>query len=181
MNTSALLASLHHLAAFTVVAMLAVEVATFNPPFSAAQARRLQRVDMIFGSSATLLLIIGLMRVTWYEKGATYYWHDWYFLIKFGALHHRRIDLDLSDRCHTLLDQGPESRQFPHHCAGLRETCTYVPDAGAHRYCRDSAMRSTDGTGLRLSLRRVSTRASDANRCRVDPPAPWCQGGIHLR
>jgi len=84
-NASVLFASLHHLAAFTVVAMLAVEVATFKPPFTAAQARRLQRVDAIFGASAAGLLIIGLMRVTWFEKGPGYYWHDLYFLIKFGA------------------------------------------------------------------------------------------------
>jgi putative membrane protein len=25
------------------------------------------------------------MRVTWFEKGSAYYWHDLYFLIKFGA------------------------------------------------------------------------------------------------
>ncbi len=85
MNPAALLASLHHLAAFTVVAALAVEVATFKPPLTAVQALRLQRTDLIFGVSATLLLIIGLMRVTWFEKGPTYYWHDLYFLIKFGA------------------------------------------------------------------------------------------------
>jgi putative membrane protein len=84
-NAAALLASLHHLAAFTVVAMLAVEVATFKPPFSAAQARRMQRVDAIFGAAAILVLIIGLMRVTWFEKGPAYYWHDLYFQIKFGA------------------------------------------------------------------------------------------------
>ncbi len=85
MNSSVLLASLHHLAAFTVVAMLAVELVTFKPPFSAVQARRLQRTDLIFGVSATLLLAIGLMRVTWFEKGPGYYWHDVYFMIKFGA------------------------------------------------------------------------------------------------
>jgi putative membrane protein len=85
MNSTVLLAALHHLAAFTVVAMLAVEVATFKPPFSVLQARRLQRVDLIFGASATLLLIVGLLRVMWFEKGPAYYWHDVYFLIKFGA------------------------------------------------------------------------------------------------
>lgn len=85
MNPAALLASLHHLAAFTVVAALAVEVATFKPPLTAVQALRLQRTDLIFGMSAALLLIIGLLRVTWFEKGPAYYWHDLYFLIKFGA------------------------------------------------------------------------------------------------
>jgi putative membrane protein len=79
------MASLHHLAAFTVVAMLAVEVAIFKPPLSAPQARRLQRTDMIFGVAATLLLIVGLLRVMWFEKSPAYYWHDSFFLIKFGA------------------------------------------------------------------------------------------------
>jgi len=85
MNPTVVMASLHHLAAFTLVAMLAVEVASFRPPFSAVQGRRLQRIDLAFGASATLLLIVGLMRVTWYGKGPGYYWHDVYFLIKFGA------------------------------------------------------------------------------------------------
>jgi putative membrane protein len=85
MYPSVLLASLHHLAAFTLVAMLAVEVATFKPPLSVPQARRLQIVDLIFGISATLLLIVGLIRVTWFEKGPAYYWHDLYFMIKFSA------------------------------------------------------------------------------------------------
>jgi putative membrane protein len=85
MSLSVLLASLHHLAAFTLVAMLAVEVVTFKPPFSIEQARRLQRVDLLFGAAATLVLIVGLIRVTGFEKGPGYYWHDLYFLIKFGA------------------------------------------------------------------------------------------------
>src|SRR5262249_42192589 len=32
-----------------------------------------------------LLLVVGLMRVFWFEKGPRYYWHDLYFLIKFAA------------------------------------------------------------------------------------------------
>jgi putative membrane protein len=85
MYSSALMAFLHHLAAFTVVAALAVEVATFKPPLTLVQARRLQRTDTVFGAAATLLLIVGLLRVTYFEKGPSYYWHDLWFLIKFGA------------------------------------------------------------------------------------------------
>jgi putative membrane protein len=85
MYPSVLLASLHHLTAFTVVAMLAVEVALFKPPLSAPQARRLQLVDLMFGVSAAVLLSVGLIRVTWFEKGPAYYWHDLFFLIKFSA------------------------------------------------------------------------------------------------
>jgi putative membrane protein len=82
---SALLATLHHLAAFTLVAMLAVEVATFKPPLSALQARRLQRTDALFGLAAMLLLAIGLARVTGFEKGPAYYWHNAFFLTKLAA------------------------------------------------------------------------------------------------
>jgi putative membrane protein len=80
-----LFATLHHLAAFAVVATLAIEVALFRPPFTALQARRLQRIDLMFGLSAALLLIVGLIGVTWTEKGPAYYWHDLFFSIKFTA------------------------------------------------------------------------------------------------
>ena len=85
MYASALMAFLHHLAAFTLVAALAVEVALFRPPLSVAQAQRLLRTDAVFGAAATLVLIVGLLRVTYFEKGPAYYWHDSYFLLKLSA------------------------------------------------------------------------------------------------
>lgn len=85
MYSSAFMAFLHHAAAFTVVAALAVEVALFKPPLTATQTLRLLRTDTIFGVSAGVLLVVGLLRVTYFEKGPGYYWHDAFFLIKFGA------------------------------------------------------------------------------------------------
>src|SRR5271170_6931018 len=85
MYPAALMALLHHLAAFTVVATLAVEVALFKPPLSLAQARRLARTDILFGLSAGMVLLAGLLRVAYFEKGPAYYWHDAFFLVKFGA------------------------------------------------------------------------------------------------
>ncbi|HWX70233.1 MAG TPA: DUF2214 family protein [Steroidobacteraceae bacterium] len=85
MYSSALMAFLHHVAAFTVVAALAVEVALFKPPLSLTQAQRLVRTDTIFGASAAILLAAGMLRVWYFEKGPAYYWHDAFFLIKFGA------------------------------------------------------------------------------------------------
>ena len=85
MYSSVLMAFLHHFAAFTLVAALAVEVALFKPPLTVVQARRLVRTDMIFGASATVLLVVGMLRVAYFEKGPAYYWHDLYFLIKLGA------------------------------------------------------------------------------------------------
>ena len=85
MSAPALMAFLHHLAAFTVVAALAVEIALFKPPLTVNQARRLVRTDSIFGASATVLLVVGMLRVAYFEKGPQYYWHDLYFLVKLGA------------------------------------------------------------------------------------------------
>ena len=85
MYSSAAMAFLHHLAAFTVVAALAVEVAMFRPPLSPLQARRLQRTDLIFGLSAGAVLLIGALRVAYFEKPAVYYLHDVYFIAKLAA------------------------------------------------------------------------------------------------
>ncbi len=85
MYAAALMAFLHHAAAFTLVAALAVEVALFKPPLSLVQAQRLVRTDNLYGASAGVLLAVGLLRVAYFEKGPAYYWHDAFFLIKFGA------------------------------------------------------------------------------------------------
>jgi putative membrane protein len=82
MYTPAITAFVHHLAAFTVVAALVTEVVLFKPPLTVVQARRLQGTDTIFGISATVLLIVGLLRVFFFEKGAAYYFADAFFLTK---------------------------------------------------------------------------------------------------
>src|SRR5499427_2401838 len=85
MYSSAFMAFLHHLAAFTVVAALAVEVALFKPPLSLSQAQRLLRTDNVYGLAAGAVLVVGLLRVAYFEKGPGYYWHDGFFLLKFAA------------------------------------------------------------------------------------------------
>jgi len=82
---SALMAFIHHLAAFTLVGALAVEIAIFKPPLSLAAARYLQRTDLVFGVASGVILVVGLLRVFYFEKGPDYYWHDVFFLIKFSA------------------------------------------------------------------------------------------------
>ena len=79
------MAFLHHLAAFTLVAALAVQVALFKPPVTVVQARRLQRTDLIFGVAAVVVLVVGMLRVAFFEKGPAYYWRDTFFLIKLGT------------------------------------------------------------------------------------------------
>jgi putative membrane protein len=79
-----LTAFLHHLAAFTVVAAIAIEFVLLRGELTLWAARRLQVVDAILGISATILLLVGLSRVFWFEKGSAYYFHNHAFLTKFG-------------------------------------------------------------------------------------------------
>lgn len=83
MYASALMAFLHHLAAFGLVAALFAEVVLVKPPLTITQARRIQRVDLLFGLTAAILLAVGLLRVYYFEKGAGYYFGNGFFLAKF--------------------------------------------------------------------------------------------------
>src|SRR6267154_6067491 len=77
-------AFLHHLAAFTLVAALAVEFVLLKGDLTLWSARRLQVADLVLGIAATVLLLVGLGRVFWFEKGAAYYFHNHAFLTKFS-------------------------------------------------------------------------------------------------
>jgi len=80
--TSAIMAFLHHLAAFTLTGTLIYELVTFRRDLSLAEARRIQRMDILYGASAGFLLIVGLLRVFYFEKGATFYAQNWFFWTK---------------------------------------------------------------------------------------------------
>jgi putative membrane protein len=79
---SAVFAFLHHVAAFILVAAIAVEFVLIRQPIDTANARRLARADMVVGLSAGVLLIVGLLRVFYFEKGATFYLHNAAFIAK---------------------------------------------------------------------------------------------------
>ena len=83
--TSALMAFLHHLAAFTLVGSLIYEHTAFRRDLSLAEARRIQRMDTVYGISAGILLIVGLLRVFYFEKGAPFYAHNWFFWTKMAG------------------------------------------------------------------------------------------------
>ncbi|HWZ38840.1 MAG TPA: DUF2214 family protein [Bradyrhizobium sp.] len=81
---STLFAFLHHLCAFTLVAAVAIEFTLIRGELTLASARRLQVTDLVLGIAAGFLVVIGLLRVFFFEKGAEYYWHSHAFLAKFG-------------------------------------------------------------------------------------------------
>jgi putative membrane protein len=76
------MAFLHHVAAFTLVGALVVEFVLVRDPLTPALARRLARADMILGMSATVLAVVGLLRVFYFEKGAAFYFHNAAFIAK---------------------------------------------------------------------------------------------------
>ncbi len=78
-------AFLHHLAAFTLVACVAIEFILIGQQLTHASARKLIAVDRVLGIAATALLVIGLMRVFYFEKGAAYYFSSHAFMGKFSA------------------------------------------------------------------------------------------------
>jgi len=77
-------AFLHHLAAFTLVAALAIEFLLIRQEITLANARRLLMVDSIYGTAAGALLVVGLLRVFFFEKGYLYYLGSHAFLTKLG-------------------------------------------------------------------------------------------------
>jgi putative membrane protein len=79
---SATFAFLHHLAAFTLVAALAVEFVPIRGELTVRNARTLLLVDAVFGASAGAILVIGLVRVFFFEKGSAYYFHSIPFIAK---------------------------------------------------------------------------------------------------
>jgi putative membrane protein len=84
-SVTTLFAFLHHVAAFTLVGALALELMLVHQPLTLANARRLMRVDAVLGASAGLLLVVGLLRVFVFEKGADYYFSNVAFIIKLGV------------------------------------------------------------------------------------------------
>lgn len=78
-------ASIHHVLAFLLIAILAVELTLVRPGMTQADRRIVGRIDALYGVVALALLLIGLSRVFWFEKGAVFYADSIWFWIKLGA------------------------------------------------------------------------------------------------
>ena len=75
-------AFLHHVAAFLVVATLMAELVLLRNELTLSSARSVLRMDMVYGIAATVLLVVGFMRVFYTEKGEAYYFASGTFLGK---------------------------------------------------------------------------------------------------
>lgn len=79
---SALLAFLHHAAAFILFGALMAELVLIRGELNLVSARSLARMDVAYGGAAVVLLIVGFLRVFYTEKGAAYYFGSGPFLVK---------------------------------------------------------------------------------------------------
>jgi putative membrane protein len=75
-------AFLHHVAAFALVAALVLEFVLVKDDLSVKTARKLLLADLVLGASAFVMLIVGFLRVLYFEKGASYYFHSVPFIAK---------------------------------------------------------------------------------------------------
>ena len=82
MTATIALAFLHHTAAVAVMALLTVELVLLRLDLTPPVARTILRMDAAYGSAALVLLVVGLLRVFYTEKGTAYYFHSGTFLAK---------------------------------------------------------------------------------------------------
>ena len=79
---SSLFAFVHHFAAFALVSALVVQFVLIKSELTMYRARQLQLADLALGASASTILLIGFLRVFYFEKGASYYFHSVPFIAK---------------------------------------------------------------------------------------------------
>jgi putative membrane protein len=79
---SAAFAFLHHVAAFALVAALAIEFVLIRSELTVRNARTILLADAAIGAAAGVILVVGFLRVFFFEKGAAYYFHNVPFIAK---------------------------------------------------------------------------------------------------
>jgi putative membrane protein len=82
---NALFAFLHHLAAFVLYATVFMELVLVKGPLTHWSARKILRCDLIYGVAAMVLIVVGILRVVYFEKGAAYYLHSIPFIVKMSS------------------------------------------------------------------------------------------------
>jgi putative membrane protein len=85
MDLDLILAATHHLAVFLLVAILAAEFALLRPGLSGAGIGQLARLDATYGALAALVLIAGVLRVSFGASGWDYYLANHAFWAKMAA------------------------------------------------------------------------------------------------
>jgi len=84
--TDLILAITHHVLVFSLVGILAAELALCRPGVSGAALIRLAKVDGSYGIVASLIIVVGICRVIFGNKGAQFYLHNPWFWGKMSAI-----------------------------------------------------------------------------------------------
>jgi putative membrane protein len=79
------LAILHHLIVFALVAVVFVEFVSVRSGMDAAAVRRVAAIDAWYGILAGLIVVVGFSRAIFTAKGWDYYSHDLFFWAKIGT------------------------------------------------------------------------------------------------
>ena len=85
MLNDAILAWAHFVLAFLLVGVLVAEAFILRLPVDARVARLLARIDVFYGGSAVLLILVGVARVIWGAKGWAYYEGQPFFWAKMAT------------------------------------------------------------------------------------------------
>ena len=83
--TDLILAVVHHLLVFSLVALIMVEAVLLRDGISGPDILRLARFDSGYGVVAGLIVVVGVLRVVFGAKGAEFYLHNPFFWAKMGA------------------------------------------------------------------------------------------------
>lgn len=76
MDWDLILASAHHVAVFTLVALFAAEFVLVRPGLNGPRIKQLASLDAAYGAMAGVVIIIGLLRVFFGSIEESYYWSN---------------------------------------------------------------------------------------------------------
>ena len=85
MTVDLILAILHHVLVFSLMAIIAIEMVMVRPDLRGREIGRLSRIDMMYGIFAVLIIVAGVLRVFFGIKGPGYYWASPSFWAKMAA------------------------------------------------------------------------------------------------
>jgi putative membrane protein len=80
-----ILAIAHHVLVFGLTVMLAMELAQVRPGLTASAVNRLAGLDIGYGATAGLIIVIGIHRVIFGAKGSVFYVENAWFWAKMAT------------------------------------------------------------------------------------------------
>jgi putative membrane protein len=85
MTVDAVLASIHHIAAFALVGIIVAELVLLRGRLDGEVIRRFGRIDALYGLSAAVVVIAGIARLLFGQTPVDYYLGNLFFWIKMAA------------------------------------------------------------------------------------------------